>query len=173
VFTDGPDAPPLDLSEHEMIEALITSRSLGAVHKAASPPSDMTTPMPRPSPRPANGLRAPGDDIDVLPNLRPKIAAASATASLDEERSTAVSGILRPGGSCSKTLTALGVTAVSVDPIRAGSCGIAAPVEVASLGGGAVSLTTKAVVNCDIASTSPRSCAIPSTRSPAGSSAAA
>ena len=155
VFTDGPDAPPLDLSEHEdAIEALITSRSLGAVHKAANPPSDMTTADAEAiaSGQPM-GYAAPGDDIDVLPNLRPKIAAASATASLDEERSTAVSGILRPGGSCSKTLTALGVTAVSVDPIRAGSCGIAAPVEVASLGGGAVSLTTKAVVNCDIAAT--------------------
>lgn len=155
VFTDGPDAPPLDLSQHEdAIEALIVGRSIGAVHKAANPPPDAVTAEAEAiaSGQPL-GYAAPSDDIDVLPNLRPKIAAASATATLDEERSTAVSGILRPGGSCTKTLTSLGVTAVSADPIRAGSCGIAAPVEVAALGGGAIQFTTKAVVNCDIAST--------------------
>jgi hypothetical protein len=157
VFTDGPDAPPLDMSQHEdAIEALVASRSLGAVHKAANPPPDAATAEAEAiaAGRPL-GYAAPGDDLDVLPNLRPRVAvaAASATASLDEERSTAVSGILRPGGSCSKALTSLGVTAVSVDPIRSGSCGIAAPVEVAALGGGAVKLTSKAMVNCDVAST--------------------
>ncbi len=157
VFTEGPGVPPLDMSQHEdAIEALIASRSLGAVHKAANPPPDAATAEAEAiaEGRPL-GYAAPGDDLDVLPNLRPRIAvaAASATARLDEERSTAVSGILRPGGSCSRTLTSLGVTAVSVDPIRSGSCGIAAPVEVAALGGGAVKLTSKAMVNCDVAST--------------------
>ena len=66
------------------------------------------------------------------------------TGSLDDERGNAVSGVLRPGGNCSRTLASLGVAAVSVDPIRAGSCGIAAPVEVASLDGGAVKLSAKA-----------------------------
>lgn len=155
VFTDGPDAPPLDLTQHEdAIEALIVGRSIGAVHKAANPPPEAVTAEAEAiaAGQPL-GYAAPGDDIDVLPNLRPKIAAASATATLDEERSTAISGVLRPGGSCTKTLTSLGVAAVSADPIRAGSCGIAAPVEVASLGGGAIQLSTKAMVNCDIAST--------------------
>jgi hypothetical protein len=155
IFTDGPDAPPLDVSQHEdAIEALIVGRSIGAVHKAANPPPDAVTAEAEAiaAGQPL-GYAAPGDDIAVLPNLRPKIAAASATVTLDEERSTAVSGVLRPGGSCTKTLSALGVVAVSADPIRSGSCGIAAPVEVASLGGGAIQLTTKAMVNCDVAST--------------------
>lgn len=177
VFTDGPDAPPLDMSQHEdAIEALIVGRSLGAVHKAANPPPDMVTSEQRASEGTALGYAAPGDDIEVQPRIRPNFSAAaptadseggeavavqgilrprvaSATADLDEERGNAVSGVLRPGGSCSRTLTSLGVTAVSVDPIRKGSCGIAAPVEVAALGGGAVKLSTKAMVNCDVAST--------------------
>jgi hypothetical protein len=97
------------------------------------------------------GYATPGDDIAVQPHLRPK--AASVTASLDEERGSALAGALRPGGSCSKTLSSLGVTAVSVDPIRSGSCGIPAPVQVAALGGGAVKLSMKAVVNCEMAAT--------------------
>jgi len=142
----GPTAPPIDLSQHEdAIDALIASRSLGAVHKAANPDAQAIAdgaPL---------GYATPGDDIMVMPNLRPHIA--SATGVLDEERSAAMSGALRPGGSCSKALSTLGVTAVSVDPIRAGGCGIPAPVEVAALGGGAVKLSMKAVVNCDVAST--------------------
>lgn len=146
IFTMGPDAPPLDMDQHEdAIEALIAGRSLGAAHKAANPDAAAIAagaPL---------GYAPPGEDIAVLPNLRPK--AASVTAALDDERGSALAGALRPGGSCSKSLFALGVTAVSVDPIRSGGCGIPAPVEVAALGGGAVKLSMKAVVNCDVAST--------------------
>lgn len=146
IFTEGPDAPPLDLGQHEdAIEAMIMARSIGAVHKAANPGIEAIA-----AGQPL-GYAPAGDDIDVLPNLRPKVA--SVTATLDEERGAAISGALRPGGSCSKALSTLGVTAVSVDPIRSGSCGIPAPVEVAALGGGAVKLSMKAVVNCDLAST--------------------
>ncbi len=142
----APDPDPIDLTQHEdAIEAMIAARSLGAVHDAANLDAEaIATGQPL-------GYAAPGDDIAVLPNLRPKVP--SVTASLDEERGSALAGALRPGGSCSKTLSTLGVTAVSVDPIRSGSCGIPAPVEVAALGGGAVKLSMKAVVNCDMAST--------------------
>lgn len=146
IFTMGPDTPPLDMDQHEdAIEALIAGRSLGAAHKAADPDAAAIAagaPL---------GYAPPGEDIAVLPNLRPR--AAAVTASLDEERGSALAGALRPGGSCSKSLSTLGVTAVSVDPIRSGGCGIPAPVEVAALGGGTVRLSTKAVVNCDLAST--------------------
>jgi hypothetical protein len=142
------DPGPTDLTQHEdAIEAMIAARSLGAVHNAANPDADAEA-IAAGEPL---GYAAPGDDIAVLPNLRPRVA--SATATLDEERGSALAGALRPGGSCSKTLSSLGVTAVSVDPIRSGSCGIPAPVEVAALGGGAVKLSMKAVVNCDLAST--------------------
>ncbi len=176
VFTEGPDAPPLDLTQHEdAIEALIAQRSLGAVHKAANPPPEAVTEAEVIANGAPLGYAAPGDDIEVEPRIRPNFAAAapgggeegdavsvqgilkprvaSVTGSLDDERGNAVSGVLRPGGNCSRTLASLGVAAVSVDPIRAGSCGIAAPVEVASLDGGAVKLSAKAVVNCDVAST--------------------
>lgn len=141
-----PDPGPIDLTQHEdAIEAMIAARSIGAVHNAANPDAEAIAagePL---------GYAAPGDDIAVVPNMRPRVA--SATAALDEERGSALAGALRPGGSCSKTLSTLGVTAVSVDPIRSGGCGIPAPVEVAALGGGAVKLSMKAVVNCDVAST--------------------
>ena len=133
----------LDMSQQkDAIEAMLTARTVVA---GRSPdPEAVAAGQPL-------GYATPGDDIAVLPNLRPKVA--SVTAALDEERGSALAGALRPGGSCSKTLSILGVTAVSVDPIRSGSCGIAAPVEVAALGGGAVKLSMKAVVNCDVAST--------------------
>jgi len=138
---------PLDVSQHEdAIEAMIAARSLGAVHEAANPDPAQTS-----EPEPPLLSYAPGDDIPVTPNLRPKTAAI--TPDLQEERSSAILGVLRQGGSCSKTLSTLGVTAVSVSPIRKGSCGVAAPVEVAALGGGAVKLSAKATVNCDVAST--------------------
>lgn len=150
-FFDGPDVPPIDLSQHEdAIEALIAGRALGDVHKAANPDADADALAEAGAASEPLGYAPPGGDIPVLPNLRPR--AASVTARLDEERGTAISGVLRPGGSCSKSLSSLGVTAVSVDPIRSGSCGIPAPVAVAALGGGAVKLSTKAVVNCDVAS---------------------
>jgi len=141
-----PDPGPIDLAQHEdAIEAMIAARSLGAVHKAANPDAEAIA-----SGEPL-GYASPGDDLPVLPNLRPK--AASVTAALDEERGSALSGALRPGGSCSKTLSMLGVTAVSVDPIRSGGCGIPAPVQVAALDGGSVKLSMKTVVNCQVAST--------------------
>ena len=144
--TAEPDPEPIDLTQHEdAIEAMIAARSLGAVHQAGNPDAEAIA-----AGQPL-GYASPGEDIAVLPNLRPK--AASVTASLDEERGSALAGALRPGGSCSKALSTLGVTAVSVDPIRSGGCGIPAPVEVAALGGGAVKLSMKAVVNCDMAST--------------------
>jgi len=146
VFTEGPDAPALDMDQHEdAIEALIAGRSIGAAHKAANPDAEAIA-----AGQPL-GYATPGEDIAVLPNLRPRVA--SVTAAIDEERGSALAGALRPGGSCSKALSTLGVTAVSVDPIRSGGCGIPAPIEVAALGGGAVKLSMKAVVNCDVAST--------------------
>jgi hypothetical protein len=94
----------------------------------------------------------PAGDIPVPP-LRPRHAPvmASASAGLDEERGAALAGALRPGSACSRSLVSLGVVAVSVEPIRSGSCGIAAPVAVAALDGGDVRLTSKAVVNCELA----------------------
>ncbi len=140
------EAPAPDVSQqHDAIEAMIAARSLGAAYKAANPDAEAIA-----AGQPL-GYATPGDDIAVQPHLRPK--AASVTAALDEERGSALAGALRPGGSCSKTLSTLGVIAVSVDPIRSGSCGIPAPVQVAALGGGAVKLSMKAVVNCNIAST--------------------
>ena len=145
---DDAEYLPLDLDQHEdAIAAMITARSLGAVHKAANPDPEETT---EPG-QPLLSYAPSDDDIAVTPNLRPKTAALA--PDLQEERSSAILGVLRQGGSCSKTLTSLGVTAVAISPIRKGSCSVASPVEVAALGGGAVQLSAKATVNCDVAST--------------------
>ena len=139
-----PEAPAPDVSQQQdAIAAMLAARTV-APPPAVADAESIAAGQPL-------GYATPGEDIAVLPSPRPKVA--SVTAALDEERGSALAGALRPGGSCSKTLSSLGVTAVSVDPIRSGSCGIAAPVEVAALGGGAVKLSMKAVVNCDVAST--------------------
>lgn len=52
---------------------------------------------------------------------------------------------------CGVALARLGVEATAIAPIHEGACGIAQPVAVASLGGGAVDLTAKAIVGCQLA----------------------
>jgi hypothetical protein len=52
---------------------------------------------------------------------------------------------------CGVSLAMLGVEARPLEAMHEGACGIAAPVEIASLDDGAIDITGKAVVNCQIA----------------------
>jgi hypothetical protein len=97
-------------------------------------------PMPLPRVRPAEGassraavaaLPAPIAPLTPLPKLvRPPPAAQS---------------------TCGVSLARLGVVATPLAPIEEGECGIAAPVAVASLDGGRIDLSTKAIVDCHLA----------------------
>jgi len=62
-------------------------------------------------------------------------------------------GNLLNGSACTRSLQGLGVVSVSVEPVRQGTCGISTPTEVSALGSGAISLSEKAVVNCQLAET--------------------
>lgn len=62
-------------------------------------------------------------------------------------------GSLAPGSACMRNLRALGVVSVSIEPIHKGICGISTPAEVSALGGGGITLSEKAVVNCQLAET--------------------
>jgi hypothetical protein len=52
---------------------------------------------------------------------------------------------------CGAELAKLGVEATAIAPISEGSCGVAEPVAVAALGDGITDLTTKAIIECDLA----------------------
>jgi hypothetical protein len=54
---------------------------------------------------------------------------------------------------CGVSLAMLGVTAIPLEAIDQGACGMSAPVEVAALDGGAIDVRGNAVVNCTMAET--------------------
>lgn len=87
--------------------------------------------MPLPRPRPARPASPPA--VSALPGpalVRPPPAALT---------------------TCGKALAMMGVVAQPVAPIREGRCGIAAPVAVTAMGGGAIRLTATAIVACPTA----------------------
>ncbi len=57
------------------------------------------------------------------------------------------------GSTCGVALARLGVEAKAIAPIHDGVCGVSKPVSVAALGGGVTDLTTKAILNCQVAET--------------------
>lgn len=118
-------------------------------------------------PDPASGIEAiPTDDMPS-PRLRPTLGPAN-TAMVAP--ATIAPGAIAPpqGGplvplqeliapppaarsACGVSLARLGVTAVALEPVDEGRCGMAAPVEVAALDGGAIDVRGEAIIGCDTA----------------------
>ncbi len=102
----------------------------------------LSVPMPRLRPgdagAPALGY-APASGLSAAP-LRPQPPAPPLNAPPPAARST-----------CGVMLARLGVEAKALAPVQEGACAIPAPVSVSALDGGAVSLTTEALINCDFA----------------------
>jgi hypothetical protein len=105
----------------------------------------------------AEGAAAAERDV-VLPPPRPQIAKAIADPPVakpvpkPEPKVAALSPVDKETvETCGRTLAALGIDAVPLAPIHDGACGVAAPAAIASLDGGAVTLTEKAIVNCAVA----------------------
>ena len=86
----------------------------------------------------------------VLPNLRPT---NPAPAPAKPQLASLGGGALGSAAACSRNLASLNVTALKVAPIAEGTCGVMTPVAVAALDGGALQLSTKAIVNCNLAAT--------------------
>ena len=99
----------------------------------------------------------PGRQPVVVPRVRPRIASAAPDAAPAKPPAAGRQlAALPPGGvdtlsACKRSLAALGIEATPLAPIHEGACGVAAPTAVASLGGGAIPFSTKAIVNCAVA----------------------
>ena len=104
----------------------------------AAPVEDM--PMPRLRP------------VDLLPALTTPDVETAKVASIEPEP---LPKLIKPppaaGSICGVAIARLGVIATPLAPIEEGECGIVAPVAVAALDDGAIDLTTKAIVECDLA----------------------
>jgi hypothetical protein len=129
---------------------------------AASSPSTTAAAPAMSEPAPPSAAPAPADtaadadeerhdsDQDVpLPHLRPagagvRLASLPSASDLKLPPPAATS-------TCGIAIAGLGVEAEALAPIEEGECGIAEPVAVASLDGGAVDFSAKAIVGCDLA----------------------
>jgi len=117
-------------------------------------------------------MAAPTVDMPE-PHLRPRTAGQAAFAALATELPKALPPAAAPEtkiaslppeplpklvlpppaaqSTCGLAIASLGVMATPLATIDEGGCGITAPVAVASLDGGAVDFSTKAIVECDLA----------------------
>jgi hypothetical protein len=95
-----------------------------------------------------------------IPHPRPRLASIAPDAELDpaspasrapKARVAALPGLIDAGPGCAANLGSLGIVAKPMAAISNGTCGIRAPVAVASLESGGVTFTEKAVVNCAVA----------------------
>jgi hypothetical protein len=108
----------------------------------AVPIDELPVPMPRMRSRDAAADEA---DIAAVPpdaNAAPLVPLSELAEPAPAAQST-----------CGVSLAMLGVTAIPLEAIDQGACGMAAPVEVAALDGGSVDIRGKAVVNCTMAET--------------------
>ena len=124
----------------------------------ATPPVPAATPDPDPQAPPIGSKLAfqPEAPDIVLPPPRPQIAAAIANPPNAKPKPGPEVAALSPSdksavADCGRSLASLGINAVPLAPIHEGACGVAAPAAIASLDGGAVTLTEKAIVNCAVA----------------------
>lgn len=109
------------------------------------PTEDMPMPMPRI--RPAIDLTlavVPAATASLPTMLPPRGEPLVPLSELTEPPPAAQS-------TCGVSLAMLGVTAVALEEIEEGQCGMSAPVEVAALDGGAVDIAGQAIVNCAMA----------------------
>jgi hypothetical protein len=100
-----------------------------------------------------------------IPRPRPEIAipyAADEPVASASKSAVAIGALNLPSPSlikpppaarstCGAELAKLGVEAEAIAPISEGSCGVAEPVAIAALGGGVTDLTTKAIIECNLA----------------------
>jgi hypothetical protein len=101
-----------------------------------------------------------GDATVPMPRLRARTAETTrALAAIPPAKDAAplvpLSELVEPPpaaqSTCGISLAMLGVSATPLDSVEAGACGMTAPVEVASLGGGDIDIRGEAVVNCNLA----------------------
>jgi hypothetical protein len=129
---------------------------------AKVPPPEPPAPTPKP---PQTGPEEFATATAPIPRPRPEIAipyaadepvvpASKSVAAIGALNLPSPSLIVPPPAArstCGAELAKLGVEAEAIAPISEGSCGVAEPVAIAALGSGATDLTTKAILECDLA----------------------
>ena len=148
----GPDQPGSDAMSFAAEAEAVVAPAFPPVVAPAAPADEMS--LAERAAIPPD--RTPGDIAVVLPHPRPRIAAVVPPGLGKLKPSGPVLAALPPGGvatlaACKRSLAALGIEAAPLAPIREGACGVAAPTAVASLDGGAIPFSTKAIVNCAVA----------------------
>lgn len=142
----------------------------GAARVSVAADTDAAAAGPIPSARKVLPPAADGPDefeaaLTPIPRRRPQnvIAYAAVEAGLPPSKlSAAIGALVEPlpplakpppaaRSTCGVALAKLGVEAKPIAPISEGVCGVPEPVAVAALGGGAIDLTTKAIVDCQLA----------------------
>ena len=148
---ENPLQDPLQLLERLMQPPARAAEKALRPHKAAPTAKPMvpattellSVPMPRLRPGETGGPAlgyAPATTIEAAP-LAPQTVAPLKLPP-PAARST-----------CGAMIARLGVAATALAPVRDGACGIPAPVSISAFDGGAIALSTKALINCDFAET--------------------
>jgi len=120
-----------------------------AISDPAPEAATVSDPLPDSAPTSDPALAAAA--FVPLPRLRSAASAASLAAAT-QLASLPPQGRNAPAAGAG-SLGALGVVSVSIDPIRDGACGIAAPTRVSALDGGDIALSQKAVLDPRTAAT--------------------
>jgi hypothetical protein len=129
---------------------------------AKAPPPE---PRPAIAPPPRIELQEVVTETAPIPRPRPETIISYATDEPEAPASKSVAAIgalnlpapslIKPPpaarSTCGAELAKLGVEADAIAPISEGSCGVAEPVAVAALGDGVTDLTTKAIIECNLA----------------------
>jgi hypothetical protein len=146
-------APPADVKAAEEKPAPAkTEASAPAVATAqpeAAPEAARAGEVPIPRPRPETTFSYAAEPAPVPPH-KPALAAIGA---LTPPGRSLIVPPPAARSTCGAALAALGVEATPMAKVDEGACGIAQPVAVASLEGGAVDFSTKAIIECNLAET--------------------
>lgn len=138
--------PGADVAVTGSVASAGVAETLPPPTTADQKPQRATTAAPIPRPRPDNAIAYAA--VGPVPPASKSAAAIGAVVG-------PLPSIAKPPpaarSTCGVALARLGVEAKPIAAIHEGACGVPEPVAVAALGGGAIDLTTKAVVGCELA----------------------
>jgi hypothetical protein len=127
----------------------VPAPEVATVKPGAAPEAAKAEEVPIPRPRPEITFSYAADPTPLPPH-KPAFAAIGA---LTPPGRSLIAPPPAARSTCGAALASLGVEASPLAPVHEGGCGIAEPVAIASLGNGAVDLTAKAIVECNLAET--------------------
>jgi hypothetical protein len=144
-------APPADVkaTEEKLVPAQpeAPASAVATAKPEAAPEAAKAEDAPIPRPRPEITFSYAADPVPMPPH-KPAFAAIGA---LTPPGRSLIAPPPAAKSTCGAALAKLGVEATPMAKVDEGACGIAQPVAVASLEGGAVDFSTKAIIECNLA----------------------